>query len=267
MKKYITIFKVSIQSLFVYRINFFVGLISIWIVIFVHSQLWKFIFNSSGETVLNNYTLTEMITYVIIARLLSRISEGFSFGPSVSTEIKDGKISNMLIKPVNHFLYKIAYSFGDFAIQLGIISVSLIIALSLNLIAWSSLPNIFQLLLVLSGLIIGIIISTALDYLMALTAFWMEHIDVFFVAKKLIFSFLIGVWIPITFFPKLIQDVLNFLPFKYIIFFPIQMLQQKVSADEIIIGFIVQIFWILILLTAMKVVWSRGIKKYTSVGG
>lgn len=97
-------------------------------------------------------------------------------------------------------------------------------------------------------------------------AFWMISLDGIRNITKNLLRLLQGRWFPFDLAPVMIQNIMKFLPFQYILFFPIQILQGQVPNKELFLGIKVLSISILIILILAKCVWNRGLKKYESVG-
>ncbi|MBH1941607.1 ABC-2 family transporter protein [Mobilitalea sibirica] len=72
------------------------------------------------------------------------------------------------------------------------------------------------------------------------------------------------------FYPGWLVGIADFLPFKYIYYWPIQFFLNKSPADNIHTLFSIisiQFIWILSLFVLYKIFWRNMIKKYCAVGG
>ena len=83
----------------------------------------------------------------------------------------------------------------------------------------------------------------------------------------IISDILSGLAIPIPFFPKYLQNISNALPFKYVIDFPFELYVGRIGISKCFIGIIMQLLWIIILLTVGKILANRGFKKAIIQGG
>lgn len=257
----------SIQSNMMYRVNFIIGSISTFILFFVHYNLWNSIYKINRIQIIGGFTLADMIIYVAIARILSVLSNSLSIERKVSTEIKDGTLSVFLIKPINYLLYNLSSKLGNMLIQFCLSLLIYVILFITLLQKISSIPDISTIILIIFTSFMGIIINSLIGYNFALTALWVEHVDILFVFKSMLITFVSGVLIPINFFPMFLRDILNLLPFKYLIAFPIDIYLKNVKGIKIIHGIGMQLLWIFFLLLISRFMWKKGIKQYNSVRG
>jgi ABC-2 type transport system permease protein len=61
--------------------------------------------------------------------------------------------------------------------------------------------------------------------------------------------------------------VLQFSPFPYQLYFPVSIYMGKVTGAELARGFLLQIFWVVAAFGFARLLWNRGIRKYSAVGG
>lgn len=100
-KRYRPFLSAGIQELITYRVNFFLYRIGDVMGAFVAYYLWKAVFDSSKQSLINGFTLSDMTFYIImsfVTTLLTKSDSSFMIGE----EVKDGSIIMRLLRPV-HF--------------------------------------------------------------------------------------------------------------------------------------------------------------------
>jgi ABC-2 type transport system permease protein len=75
-----------------------------------------------------------------------------------------------------------------------------------------------------------------------------------------------GILAPIQMFPLWLQRVLDFLPFRYVLSFSIEIVTGRVQGERLIFGFILQAFWATFMVLAVRWVWARAMRSYSAVG-
>lgn len=75
-----------------------------------------------------------------------------------------------------------------------------------------------------------------------------------------------GALIPITFFPIILQNIINFFPFSSLIYTPTMIYLGKLTGMELLKALSLQVVWIIILSALAKFMWKMGIKRYESSG-
>jgi ABC-2 type transport system permease protein len=64
-----------------------------------------------------------------------------------------------------------------------------------------------------------------------------------------------------------LQIAADFLPFRWIMAFPVELIMGRLSGAEALSGVIAQFIWIGLGLTAGIVIWQKSLKRYSAVGG
>jgi ABC-2 type transport system permease protein len=83
-------------------------------------------------------------------------------------------------------------------------------------------------------------------------------------ALRLVLS---GMIAPIAMFPPAVQQVLQWLPFPYMLNFPVEILMGRVNTPEqMLFGFSIQFAWVIVFAVAVTVVWKLAIRSYSAVG-
>jgi len=104
-------------------------------------------------------------------------------------------------------------------------------------------------------------------YWIALLAFWATRANALLAIQDSLIFLLAGQVAPITLLPGVMKDAALFLPFRYMIGFPVEILIGNLNDSQIKFGFFVQAGWLMITLILFIVIWQSGVKRYAAVGG
>jgi len=85
--------------------------------------------------------------------------------------------------------------------------------------------------------------------------------------KTSIVAFMSGSLIPLTFFPKLVSDILSFLPFSSLIYTPVMIIVGKYDANQMLQALALQFFWLLVMVGLSQFIWKRVQSFITIQGG
>ena len=72
--------------------------------------------------------------------------------------------------------------------------------------------------------------------------------------------------VPIDLFPAAVTNALRFLPFRYVLSFPVELTLGRLSLADIGFGLPMQYAWVLFFFLLYRLLWSRGLKSYSAVG-
>jgi ABC-2 type transport system permease protein len=262
MRKYWAIFKVNWQKSVEYRADFIghlgMGVITFLVMYFIWSAVFK-----NRET-FNGYTFSGMITYVLMTRFLHFAQRG-NIGRMIADDIKEGRISAYLLKPVDYirwwFSIFLADRFFEFWVRLGMIII-FFLALPQIIV----FPGLGRFLVFLSFLGISLIINFLTNIFLAAFAFWVTDIRLFRSAIMIVIDFFAGALVPLDVMPTILKNIGLVLPFQYTTFFPIKLYQGLLEPREVIFGVFLAGSWIVMLFFVLAIVWRQGLKNYEAIG-
>ena len=226
--------------------------------------VWLAVSNSGSNLPLNN---SQLVQYYLLVFLVASITTSWK-AYFISEDIKSGNISVFFLKPA---YYSISV-FTDVCAQkmfrlLFLIPLIFLIGflymglkfLDLNL----SMINVF---IFIFSLMMAIIVNFLIDLLIGLTAFWLQENRVIMNLDDMFNFFLSGQLIPLVFMPTLIKEIGMFLPYRYMVSFPIEVLQGSLSSIDLMLGLIIQLIWVFSLIFLYLFTFEKGIKSYQGYG-
>ena len=265
MNKYLSIFKISFQQEFVYRLNFIMWRVRNVLQIFLIFFLWDSVFTDPGRVVFG-YDRAKILTYVfglMIVRALVLSSRTLD----IAGEIARGELTNYLLKPVNFFKYWFTRDLSSKALNLIFAAIEFII---LYLIFRPDLffqGNIGILLLSLVSLALAILVYFVLLFFLSLFPFWYPQQAWGLVFLLFVFTdFLGGGIFPLDILSGTWQKVLYLTPFPYLLFVPLQIYLGKVSVIASLQSIFIAGVWIVVLSALLKYLWNLGLKSYRAEG-
>lgn len=265
-KKYIKAFELGLQSSMEYRANFALSLISSIFPMIMQIFLWTAIFFNSKEQEILGYDYMQMISYIVIASIINKlVSTGFEW--DIAEDIKNGGLNKFITRPVGYFSYRIFSFLGSKVMQLAVVSVILTIILTVINSKFSLGITPERIALFLISIPLALLINTFICIISSSTAFWMTESWAAFIFMNLLVQFSSGGLFPVDILGKGFMKLLDFLPFKYIVYFPTNIINGKLPIQEIFTGIIMQCLWIAIMFILAKISWKIGMKKYIAVGG
>ena len=102
------VFLLELRRRMTYRSDFWINFFGQTIFsLLIAYYLWNSIFESTGKSEMNGFTMQGMIFYYLIAPLVFRIQQGQGIG-FISREIYEGGLNKYLLYPVNYFKFKLS---------------------------------------------------------------------------------------------------------------------------------------------------------------
>jgi ABC-2 type transport system permease protein len=268
MKKYWHVINVGLQNTLVYRVNFLfratLGLIPLAATLF----LWRTIYSGKGEGgQVAAYSLAGMISYYLLVTIVDALTAVTEDDWQIAADIKDGNISQFLLKPIDYLTYRLCLFFSGRLIYTLVAFVPVALFVLLHRHYFTGPPNaaamgVFLLSLVMTGLL-----QFFISYTMALLAFWVLEVATFIFILFALEYVASGHMFPLDILPPQVVSALKFTPFPYMMYFPVSVYLGRTTGAELWTGLATQVLWVLAAYGLARFVWSRGIRKYAAVGG
>lgn len=266
LKKYTQAFALGFEAALEYRFNFLLSLISAAYPIFIQTFLWTAIFNASAGGIVYGYSYHQMIAYTFLAGLVARIVRtGFEY--EIMDDVKSGKFSKFLVQPLGYFPYRLFSFFGqNLPGQVMILIILAVVLLGLNLV-WGVQVGVWQVLGFLLALVLAAMLNFLIFYCFSAIAFWIVEIGFLFEGIRIVTILLSGGIFPLDVFGPRFVAVMNLLPFKYTVNYPINILNGKVTTYDFVFGSLMQVVWMGICLLLANLLWKQGSQRFVAVGG
>jgi ABC-2 type transport system permease protein len=268
MKKYWHVINIGIQNTLVYRVNFLFraafGLIPLLATIY----LWRTIYESSdtGPTVAG-YSLAQMISYYLVVTIVDALTAVTDDDWQIATDIKDGNISQFLLKPIDYLAYRLCL-FGAGRLVFTAVAAVPVTLFILYLRRYFVLPADAATLgwFLLSTLLTGLL-QFFISYTMALLAFWVLEVATFIFILFALEYIAGGHLFPLNILPAGLATALQYTPFPYLLYFPVSIYLGQARGEALARGLAIQVLWVASAYGLARWVWRRGIKHYSAVGG
>lgn len=264
MKRYLSIIKIEWQRQLTYRFEFFGWRFANFIEILVQLLIWSSLFQSSEA--IRGYTYPEMLTYIVVGWMITFITSNYGYEEIISREIKDGTLSNLLIKPLPYIRYISARVIGRswMAFVTGIVMQGILIAIfHRHILGPASIESV---LVIIFMAILAFINRFLFSIIVGTCAFWTTETNGIFAAYRVLQNLLAGTYFPLDLLKPAFTQFFYLTPFIYAFFVPTQIYLGRMSATQGAQGILIQIAWAFFLMGIIYVLWKRGLKRYESTG-
>ena len=266
LNKYRHAFLIGLQSNLVYRWNFAVrGFFSMFhlAVVFI---LWGAAY--AGVKDIGGFSFGQTLTYFLVMLVMQFFVGAFNEDYQISEEIRNGLINQFLLKPINYFLYRFSIFLAARLVTGVLVLLPLLIAVPL-LHNYLTLPHeLWRIPLGITAMALSALIQFSIAYCFGLLTFWFLEIQGFVVLSMAVESILGGQMFPLDLLPGWLYRTAQFLPFYYQTYFPTAIFTGRINDLGVIgQGLVIQLGWVLILLALNQLLWARGLRRHTAVGG
>lgn len=258
MLKYKFFIANSFLNFFRIKWSFFGIILFLLVMFIIEGYFW---YEFYDHNVNKMYTKNSVITYIMIALTMHQIVSCVGRPDQLSEDIELGSINYFILKPLNYLSVLLSIQVG-----LVIARFFVLFPIILFVLYYNNIQDIFNklCLLFVFSILCGILNCIINIFLSCFTFFYNDSYG-FVILKETLFWVLSGALIPLNLLPVFIQNINKFLPFSYVIFYPIDSILN--DRDNIIFNLFVIVFWIIFIFFISNYIWKLGIKKYLAYGG
>src|SRR3954452_19141001 len=133
MKKYWHVINVGIQNNLTYRFNFLARTIFGFIPLIAILYVWRAIYTGNGkDSNVGTYSLGQMISYYLMVTIVDALTAVSEDDWQIAADIKDGNISQFLLKPIDYLWYRMCLFLAGRVTYLAVAAVPL----ALSILYW-----------------------------------------------------------------------------------------------------------------------------------
>lgn len=263
MKKYFLIYKFELMSNLQYILNILVGFVGFCVLMLIFYNLWGYLYADSTQLI-NGYTMSQMIWYVIITEILWMSLGGRKLCKKIADDVRGGNIAYNINKPYNYVLYSVFSHLGNVTIKFVLLAI---IGSFIGVVFLNGLPDISVLgiLLVFITMLLATLISTLLIAFIGLISFYIEDANpLYWVYSK--FILVLGTIFPIEYFPASLQPIISYSPIYVVSYGPAKLFVNfSFSLWCRVIG--AQIIYLGLTYLLCSLLYKKGVKKLNVNGG
>jgi ABC-2 type transport system permease protein len=265
IKKYLPFFRASIMQMFIYR-----GTIWLWLLVDVFQFvmmifLWKSVFQYNDT--ISGFTFNQMLVYFLATNLFFIFTDLDTVW-AMSEEIKEGRISLYMVKPIS---YKIRLVFEVAGRALGVLILLLPVVFLTGLV----ITFVFDIVWTVSmiGVVLSILYIPLMLLLMFEFAFFFGTLVIYtnnefglVIFMSVFIRIVSGQLIPIALYPTFLQNIVAWMPFRFISYPPLIII-GKISTSEAFTGLGVLLLWVILFKIINHFVYRFSVKKMVVFGG
>ncbi len=260
LAKYAALLRLGIASLFEYRANMLIWML-INVMPLVMLAVW---FSMSEGGPVAGYTQSDFVSYYLLLAFVQQITSVWVIY-ELAYEIKHGDLSIKLLHPLNPLHEYLATNLADkllrpFAlVPLALLAWLIFPTIHYN-VTWLTVPLFF---VALAG---GWFIRFMSQYSIGLLAFWISDSmtinDMWFALSEL----LGGMIAPLSLFPPQVTAIANWLPFRFMLSFPAEVVSGRLTMQDLAYGFGALFVWVVVSLVVTRWLWRHGLRQFSAFG-
>jgi ABC-2 type transport system permease protein len=210
------------------------------------------------------YGAAEFTAYYL-ALLLVRQMTSVWVAWELDYAIRKGELSTQLLRPIDPIHDHVALHLADKIFRLfTAVPPILLAAMLVPGVAYPTDP--VSLALFLFTMAVALAIRFMSQYCIGLLGFWITQslaLNEMLYAGMVMFG---GVIAPLELFPPAVGRLAEWLPFRYMLSLPVEILLGRLTGTERLASVGIQILWLTVLIVVYRLLWRVGIKRYSAVG-
>lgn len=262
MTKYVQLLKNWLSQHLIYRARVLIWFLFDSLHFLIFPFLWFTVYGARDA--IGGFSRGAMVTYYLVAVIISSLATSH-IGRLIRFDIIRGELNQHLVKPLP---YIVIHGFRDLAFHvliaplvLGLLGVAHILFPT-----YVILPTGANVIFFILAIGCSYLLSSMIEIILGLAAFWLGETTGADQIKNISIITFSGQLAPLVFFPAVIQTVADWLPFKYLVYFPAQIYLGQLTAPIFWRGLSVCLLWIGILLCIGWFLWKRGLYRYDGAG-
>jgi ABC-2 type transport system permease protein len=269
VRKYAKILRVSLVERMTYRADFLLGTFLRFLPMLTTILLWEAIYKGSGQKSLSNFTIKEMVAYLLMVNISRMFSSMPGLAGGIARDIREGTLKKYLLQPLDMIWYLTAYRLAHKAAY--IIASALPYAVLFFLCRryfYGLIPtDPWTWLAFFVSLGLAFLVGFYFEAAVGMVGFWfLEVTSLLYIVMTLNF-FVSGHMFPLDLLPGFWAELLKDLPFSYMAYFPAVVFLGKVRGWELIWRLALEAVWAGVFILLARGLYRVGLKRYSAFGG
>lgn len=245
-----------------YRVALGIWMIGLVLQPVIYLVVWTTVSQANGSRV-GTFTTRDFAGYFIVLMLVNHATFSWVvFG--FDARVRMGAFSPLLLKPVHPIHQDLVENLSYKLLMLAVLAPATVYLVLVFRPAIQPAP--WQVGAFVPALILAIALRFLVDWTVALAAFWTARMSAVDQMYYIAVLFLSGQIAPLSLFPGPVTLTANILPFRWMVAFPVELLLGRVSERDALVGLAVQCGWLAAALLGLRLLWRRGVARYSAVG-
>ena len=268
------ILRIALEERLVYRGDFALGTLMRFLPIITQIFLWWAIFDaigasgSSSTQRLAGYSFPEMVAYYLLSMLARAFSSMPGLASSVAKQIREGEIKKFIVQPVDLvgflLLSRIAHKIAYYTVATLPFALVFFLCRGYFTEGWPSGPHLAAFLV---SLLLAFLLGYFMDLCIGLIGFWFLEVSSLLFVYMLLNFFLSGHMFPLDLLPDPWRQLVDFLPLKYLAYFPAAIFLEKIPGDQLARQIALEFMWLGVFIALSRWMFTKGLKRYSGYGG
>ena len=269
VRKYWKILRVALVERLTYRADFLLSTFLRFLPMLTTILLWSAIYSGAKSKNLAGFSLNQTIAYLLLVNISRMFSSMPGLAGGIARDIRDGAIKKYLIQPLDMIGYLLSYRIAHkaayivssalpYAVLFFICRRYFVDVVPNDPVIWAAY---------ITSLLLSFLVGFFFETSVGMVGFWfLEVTSLLYIVMTLNF-FISGQMLPLDMLPPFWRDLLKWLPFQYMAYFPAVVFLGKVSGWALVKGLLIEAAWAVFFVLLSRRLFHRGLKRYSAFGG
>jgi len=265
MRKYLQLAKVTFEEYFTYRLNFVLWRFRSFVSFLTLLLFWLALYGNRNEFL--GYQKSQMLAYVVGIAFLRSIVLG-SRSADLGGQIRSGELTKIILQPLGMFAFWFSRDLVDKFLNIFFTIIEITTVLLIFKFPFYLPHNPISYFYFLFLVILAIFLYFFVNFAISVIAFWTDEVWATRWLFGVIFlEFFAGAFFPIDVLPGWLQNVVYLTPFPYLVFFPLKIWLEQLSALMAVKAILTCAAWLVFFWWLARFLWQKGAKNYGAYGG
>ncbi|HVS39031.1 MAG TPA: ABC-2 family transporter protein [Gemmataceae bacterium] len=275
VRKYINIYRVSLMERMAYRGDFLLATFLRFLPLVTTILLWRAAYDwapepKAGEVKrFQGFTFGEMVAYLMLVHISRMFSSMPGLAGGIARDVREGTLKKYLIQPLDLIGYLLSYRAAHKTayIVTSVIPYAILFAVFVAFLQDVHAPDAVRAVAYVVSLLLAFGVGFYFETCVGLVGFWFLEITSFLYVVNTVNFFVSGQLFPIDLLPSPWREIFRMLPFQYMAYFPAAVVLGKVPTNELLPGLLIEAAWAAALAVLARLLYARGLRRYSAFGG
>jgi ABC-2 type transport system permease protein len=259
---YAGLVRIAIAEQLQYRVANAIWILAAVLEPVVYLVVWSAVARAHHGSV-GGYGVRELAAYFLAFMLVNHATFNWVMW-EFQYRIETGQLSFQLLRPLHPLHQDLADNVGYKVVMLALL-VPVV-----GLLAWGFDPRFetqpWAAASFAPVLLLAFALRFAFEWALALAAFWTTRVIAINQAYGAVLLFLSGRFAPNDLLPGPLEAVAWWLPFRWMVAFPVELAIGRVAPRDALVGAGMQAIWLGLVLAALRLGWRRAVRRFSAVG-
>jgi viologen exporter family transport system permease protein len=255
-------FRITLASFVQYRASIFIY--TLWHVLepVIYLVVWSTVSRARQGSV-GGFSAGDFVAYFVAVMLVNHFTYTWIFY-EFDYRIRHGALSMALLRPLHPIHSDVVDNLSSKLITLPVMLgaaglLALVFGATVRVQPWALAAFV-------PALALAVALRFAVEWTLALAAFWTTRMSAVIQGYYMVLLFLSGQMAPLGLLPEPVQRVAAALPFRWMVSFPVELALGRLSPAQALAGLGMQALWLAVAALVLRTVWRAGLRAYSAVG-